>query len=109
MGLGGYLAARGDAEHYGHERLREEREIIDVPDVERREVANVLATYGVTATDAAPLVDALARRPDAWRDFMMRFELGLERPDPRRALTSALTIAGRMPSAGSSPWVPTSC
>jgi VIT family len=57
MGLGGYLAARSDAEHYASELAREEREIVDVPDVERREVADVLATYGVTATDAAPRVE----------------------------------------------------
>lgn len=106
MGLGGYLAARSDAEHYASELAREEREIADVPDVERREVADVLATYGVTATDAAPLVDALVRRPGAWRDFMMRFELGLERPDPKRALTSALTIAGSYAVGGFIPLGP---
>src|SRR5665647_336396 len=83
MGLGGYLAARSDAEHYASERAREELE-----------VREVLLSYGLTAEESAPIVQALSTRPGAWVDFMMRFELGLETPDPRRGLTSALTIAG---------------
>src|ERR1035437_5452522 len=94
MGLGGYLAARSDAEHFASERIREEREVIDLPDVEAAEVAEVFASYGLSAQESAPVVQALRARPKAWVDFMMRFELGLEEPDPKRALTSALTIAG---------------
>jgi len=93
MGLGGYLAARSDAEHYASELAREEREIVDVPEDEAREVRDVLESYGVARTEAEIVVTALRRSPDRWRDFMMRFELGLEAPDPRRALRSALTIA----------------
>jgi vacuolar iron transporter family protein len=93
MGLGGYLAARGDAEHYASELAREEQEIRDVPEVEAAEVANVLTTYGVGATEAQTIAEAMRARPEKWRDFMMRFELGLEAPDPKRALQSALTIA----------------
>jgi vacuolar iron transporter family protein len=93
MGLGGYLAARGDAEHYASELAREEQEIRDVPEVEAAEVANVLTTYGVGVTDAQTIAEAMRARPEKWRDFMMRFELGLEAPDPKRALQSALTIA----------------
>lgn len=93
MGLGGYLAARGDAEHYASELAREEQEIRDVPDVEAAEVAEVLTSYGVTAAEAGTIVAAMRERPAQWRDFMMRFELGLEKPDPKRALQSALTIA----------------
>ena len=93
MGLGGYLAARGDAEHYASELAREEQEIRDVPDVEAAEVAEVLTTYGVTTAEAGTIVSAMRQRPAQWRDFMMRFELGLEKPDPKRALQSALTIA----------------
>jgi predicted membrane protein (TIGR00267 family) len=93
MGLGGYLAARGDAEHYASELAREEQEIRDVPDVEAAEVAEVLTSYGVTAAEAGTIVAAMRQRPAQWRDFMMRFELGLEKPDPKRALQSALTIA----------------
>jgi len=93
MGLGGYLAARGDAEHYASELAREEQEIRDVPEIEAAEVAAVLESYGVTDTEAGTIVAAMRQRPAQWRDFMMRFELGLEAPDPKRALQSALTIA----------------
>jgi VIT1/CCC1 family predicted Fe2+/Mn2+ transporter len=106
MGLGGYLAARSDAEHYQSERRREEREVVELPDTERAEVAELLEQYGLTATEATPVVAALARRPKAWVDFMMRFELGLEEPDPRRALTSALTIAGAYIAGGLIPLAP---
>lgn len=94
MGLGGYLAAKSDAEHYESERRREQREVHEKPQAEAAEVFEVLAGYGVKPEAAAPLVDALQRNPQGWVDFMMRFELGLERPDPQRALTSAFTIGG---------------
>ena len=93
MGLGGYLAARSDAEHYASERTREEREIVDVPEVEAKEVREIFHTYGLTEEESRSVVEALRRRPKAWVDFMMRFELGLETPEPGRALKSALTIA----------------
>jgi vacuolar iron transporter family protein len=94
MGLGGYLAARSDAEHYASERAREEREVREKPAAEEAEVRAVFESYGLTPEQSQPVVRALTTRPTAWVDFMMRFELGLEAPDPRRALTSALTIAG---------------
>jgi VIT1/CCC1 family predicted Fe2+/Mn2+ transporter len=94
MGLGGYLAARSDAEHYRAERAREEREVREKANVEAEEVSEIFRSYGLSAEEAQPLVDALRSRPEAWLDFMMRFELGLEKPDPQRALFSALTIAG---------------
>jgi len=93
MGLGGYLAARSDAEHFDSEHRREEDEIITRREDEKQEVRDVFTAYGLTEEEANPIVEALANRPKAWVDFMMRFELGLEEPDPRRALTSALTIA----------------
>jgi VIT1/CCC1 family predicted Fe2+/Mn2+ transporter len=93
MGLGGYLAARGDAEHYASERLREEDEIVTVPEVEAQEVKDIFESYGLTEKESASVVDALRQRPKDWVDFMMRFELGLEKPDPARAWKSALTIA----------------
>ena len=93
MGLGGYLAARGDAEHYAHEQAREEQEIVTIPDAEAEEVRDIFQTYGLTAEECAPVVEALRKRPADWVAFMMRFELGLERPDPSRAWKSALTIA----------------
>lgn len=94
MGLGGYLAAKSDVEHYESERRREQREVHDKPQAEAAEVFEVLEAYGVSAEAAVPLVEALRRNPEGWVDFMMRFELGLERPNPRRALVSAATIGG---------------
>lgn len=94
MGLGGYLAARSDAEHYDSERRREEEEIVSVPEAEAQEVAEIFQSYGLTHEESASVVTALRRRPQDWVDFMMRFELGLEKPEPGRALRSALTIAG---------------
>ncbi|HET6568337.1 MAG TPA: VIT1/CCC1 transporter family protein [Rhodothermales bacterium] len=94
MGLGGYLAAKSDAEHYQNERAREQREVERIPEMEKAEVAEILEDYGLTQSEAVPVVEALSRRPDAWIDFMMRFELGLEEPDPKRAPVSAATIAG---------------
>lgn len=93
MGLGGYLAARSDAEHYASERRREREEIVTVPEVEAREVTEIFQGYGLTPEESATVVAALRRRPKDWVDFMMRFELGLEKPEPGRALRSALTIA----------------
>jgi VIT1/CCC1 family predicted Fe2+/Mn2+ transporter len=106
MGLGGYLAARSDAEHYASELVREAREIVDVPESEAREVQELLESYGVTSDDAGTVVASLRRSPDKWRDFMMRFELGLEAPDPRRALRSALTIAASYVVGGLIPLSP---
>jgi vacuolar iron transporter family protein len=92
MGLGGYLAGRGEVEHYARELRREEDEIVHKTEFEEREVRDILIEYGLDAAEAEPVVQALKRHPDRWVEFMMRFELGLERPDPRRALWSALTI-----------------
>jgi VIT1/CCC1 family predicted Fe2+/Mn2+ transporter len=94
MGLGGYLAAKSDAEHYDAERQREVTEVTEKPEAEVTETAAVFRAYGVTEEDSRPIVDALRQRPEAWVDFMMRFELGLEKPAPHRALRSALAIAG---------------
>ncbi|HEX3856299.1 MAG TPA: VIT1/CCC1 transporter family protein [Verrucomicrobiae bacterium] len=93
MGLGGYLAARSDAEHYASERRREEEEIVTMPEAEAREVQDIFKTYGLNETESASVVEALRQRPQDWVDFMMRFELGLEKPVSGRALKSALTIA----------------
>src|ERR1700749_3837332 len=80
MGLGGYLAAQGDAEHYANERLREEREIVERTRDEEEEIYEIFEQYGVTRSESKPVLEALKRRPQAWIDFMMRFELGLEEP-----------------------------
>jgi VIT1/CCC1 family predicted Fe2+/Mn2+ transporter len=106
MGLGGYLAARGDAEHYEQEREREEREVREIPEEEKAEVSRVFHAYGMTPEQSVPVVEALSQHPKAWVDFMMRFELGLEEPDPRRAVTSAVTIAGAYIAGGFIPLSP---
>ena len=93
MGLGGYLAAKSDAEHYISERARELQEVATIPREEMMEVAEVFRAYGLEEEEIRPIVQALRKKPEAWVDFMMRFELGLEEPDPKRALRSALTIA----------------
>jgi len=106
MGLGGYLAARGDAEHYEQEKAREYEEIKEIPEEEKAEVSRVFQNYGLTAAESEPVVEALSKRPDAWVDFMMRFELGLEEPDPKRAVTSAGTIAASYVAGGLIPLSP---
>lgn len=92
MGLGGYLAARTDREHYTSERRREFREVQEMPGEERQEVALIFRSYGLSDEQAAPVVSAICSKPEQWVDFMMRYELGLEAPDPKRAVRSALTI-----------------
>ncbi len=93
MGLGGYLAARTDAEHFASERAREERETQEMPEEEAAEVATVLRSYGLDEDKVAAVVASIWADKKRWVDFMMRFELGLEEPDPQRARNSALTIA----------------
>src|ERR1700733_3374374 len=94
MGLGGYLAAKSDAEHYVSERLKEEQEVDEKPDVGAQEVDQILQSYGLKPEESRPVVNAVRQRRTAWIDFMMRFELGLEEPDPKRALSSGATIGG---------------
>ena len=106
MGLGGYLAAKNDADHYASELTREEREVEEIPEEEAREVLEVFETYGLTHAEAVPIVDSLRQRPKQWIDFMMRFELGLEEPDPKRAVRSASTIAGAYIAGGLIPLAP---
>jgi VIT1/CCC1 family predicted Fe2+/Mn2+ transporter len=106
MGLGGYLAARSDAEHYASERLREEHETQSVPEVETKEITVIFESYGINPEESAPIVTALRRNRSAWVDFMMRFELGLEKPEPKRARNSALTIGGAYIAGGFIPLLP---
>jgi VIT1/CCC1 family predicted Fe2+/Mn2+ transporter len=106
MGLGGYLAAKSDAEHYESERKREEFEIVKLVDDEVKETRDIFQSYGLTEEETVPVIASLQKRPASWVDFMMRFELGLERPDPKRALTSAITIAGAYVAGGFIPLLP---
>ena len=103
MGLGGYLAARGDAEHYAHEQAREEREITTIPEAEAQEVSEIFQSYGLSRGECAAVVESLRQRPKDWVKFMMRFELNLEAPEPSRAWKSALTIAAAYIVGGTIP------
>ena len=106
MGLGGYLAAKGDAEHYDSERLREQREVREIPQAEADEIAEIFEQYSVSVEDSLPVLNALKRNPEAWVDFMMKFELGLEKPERSRAIISALTIGGAYIAGGLIPLSP---
>jgi VIT1/CCC1 family predicted Fe2+/Mn2+ transporter len=106
MGLGGYLAAQGDRDHYLRERRREIKEVVENPEEEKMEVATVFRAYGLKDEQIAPILQAFADSPTEWVNFMMRFELGIEEPDPRRALVSAITIAVSYIVAGLIPLAP---
>ena len=93
MGLGGYLAARTDAEYFAAEKSREESETREVPDVEASEVAQIFRGYGLPEQTVIAVVAAIRSDRKRWVDFMMKFELGMDEPDPRRARSGALTIA----------------
>lgn len=106
MGLGGYLAGRTDVDHYESERHREIEETVNLPDKEREEVEGILVGYGLPKAEAAPVVKALSADQNRWVEFMMRFELGLEKPNPRRAGQSAVTIALSYIAGGFIPLAP---
>jgi len=106
MGLGGYLAAKTDTEHYAAELDREYRETVELPEIETEEVAKVFRDYGLSEAQMAPIVSAIVGNQKRWVDFMMRFELGLEEPDPARAGRSAGTIAASYIVGGLIPLAP---
>lgn len=106
MGLGGYLAARTDAEHYNSEKLREMKECVEIPEAEREEVAAIFRGYGLKEEEVKPVVTAISADRDRWVDFMMRYELGLEEPESKRARTSAMTIAFSYIAGGMIPLAP---
>ncbi|MDR3561927.1 MAG: VIT1/CCC1 transporter family protein [Negativicutes bacterium] len=106
MGFGGYLAARGEAEHYATERLREQQETRDHLEEEEQEIIDIFSSYDISPEESRPAVNALKRNPEIMVDFMMKFELGLEEPDPKRAISSAATIAGSYVVGGFVPLAP---
>ncbi len=106
MGLGGYLAARTDAEHYGSERAREDWEIDHLRERELHEVSGIFEGYGLRGEELTAVVAAVTADRKRWLDFMMRFELGLEEPDPKRAPVSAGTIAASYFVGGMIPLTP---
>jgi VIT1/CCC1 family predicted Fe2+/Mn2+ transporter len=106
MGLGGYLAARTDAEHYQNELQREIRETRELPAKERAEVEEVFEGFGLTPAQIEPIATTIVADEKRWVDFMMKFELNLEEPDPSRALRSASTIGASYIVGGLIPLAP---
>ncbi|HEV8266725.1 MAG TPA: VIT1/CCC1 transporter family protein [Thermoanaerobaculia bacterium] len=106
MGLGGYLAARSEADTFASERRREEREVKEIPDEEREEVRRVFHGYGMEGAALEAATDAICSNKERWVKFMMREELNLTEPDPKRARLSALTIGGAYVAGGAVPLAP---
>jgi len=106
MGLGGYLAAKTDVEHYATEWATEEQATIEMPEREAEEVARDFRGYGLDEATVAMVVRAVCNDRKRWVDFMMKFELGLEEPEANRAGHSALTIAASYISGGLIPLAP---
>lgn len=92
MALGGYLAGVSEIEHYDSERKREQWEVVHVPHKEEAEISEIFEPYGLTAQQIEPILEHLKKNPELWVDFMMKFELNLERPEANRSWISAITI-----------------
>ncbi len=92
MGLGGYLAGQTEVEHYEGEKKREEHEVKVIPQEELDEIKNILETYGISSSTQQAVADDLSKDHKKWVDFMMRFELGLQEPEPHQAFLSAFRI-----------------
>ncbi len=92
MGLGGYLAGKTEQDHYRSELKRENEEVENIPEEEKKEVKLVFAEYGINEETQDLIADEMAKDKDKWVDFMMKYELGLEKPDVNRARNSAATI-----------------
>jgi VIT1/CCC1 family predicted Fe2+/Mn2+ transporter len=92
MGLGGYLAGKTEQEHYQSELNRECDEVEDIPEDEKKEVKLIFAQYGLNELTQNTIADELAKNKEKWVDFMMKYELGLEKPNVNRARNSAATI-----------------
>jgi VIT1/CCC1 family predicted Fe2+/Mn2+ transporter len=106
MGLGGYLAARTESEHYHSEVLREEREIKELPANEREEIVDIIRGFGVVESQVTVIADAISADHERWLNFMMKQELGLDKPDPKRAKNSSLTIGASYVVGGLIPLAP---
>jgi predicted membrane protein (TIGR00267 family) len=92
MGLGGYLAGRTEQDHYSSELKREYDEVERVPEMERKEVREFFENIGLSEELQIQATEEIAKDKKQWVDFMMKFELGLDKPDPKRATKSALNI-----------------
>lgn len=92
MGLGGYLAGKTEQEHFQAELQKEYDEVEVIPEKEKEEIKLVFAEYGLSEQTQIIIADELSKDKDKWVDFMMKYELGLEKPDINRARNSAATI-----------------
>ncbi|HXM19270.1 MAG TPA: VIT1/CCC1 transporter family protein [Candidatus Tumulicola sp.] len=106
MGLGGFLAARSDVDHYASEQQREREEVKTKTQAEVEETEGIFASYGLSKAHTAPIIAVMQANPEAWVDFMMRFELGLEKPAAGRALSSSTTIGLSYVAGGLIPLLP---
>ncbi|MEJ2229476.1 MAG: VIT1/CCC1 transporter family protein [Alphaproteobacteria bacterium] len=106
MGLGGYLAAKTDAEHYAAELAREQHEIDNLREHEVEEVAEIFRGYGLQGAELNSVVTAITSDRQRFTDFLMRFELGMEKPEASRAPISALTIGASYFVGGLIPLIP---
>lgn len=92
MGLGGYLAGKTESDHYNSELKREYEEVDLVPEKEKEEVRAFFGHLGLSEEVQHKAAEEIAKDKKKWVDFMMKYELGLDKPDPRRATKSALNI-----------------
>lgn len=106
MGLGGYLAGQTEIDHYDSELKREYDEVERLPEKEKEEVREVFRAYGISEHLQEEIVEEMAKDKDKWVEFMMKFELGLEKPDPKRATKSAGTIGASYIMGGIIPLAP---
>jgi predicted membrane protein (TIGR00267 family) len=92
MGLGGYLAGKTEQDHYNSELKNEYWELLNKRDVEINEVRKVFLDWGLGQHTAEEATQEIIKDDKRWVDFMMKHELGLEQPDPKRASKSAFNI-----------------
>ncbi len=92
MGLGGYLAGKTEQDHYSSEVKREYDEIENLRHLEIAETKEFFANIGLSPALQDQATEEIAKDKNRWVDFMMKYELGLEKPDPKRATKSALNI-----------------
>jgi len=92
MGLGGYLAGKTEQDHYKSELKKEYWELEHKREVEIQEVRNVFLGWGLSKDTAEEATQEIIKDDKRWVEFMMKFELGLTEPDPKRARKSALNI-----------------
>ena len=92
MGLGGFLAGKTENDHYNSELRREYEEVEKVPEVEKKEVQDFFQNLGLSEDIQLKATEEIAKDKKQWVDFMMKFELGLDKPDPQRAKKSAFNI-----------------